>query len=135
MKTFNTVQEIQNERTAQRGNAIIYTLLGVLIGEIDRLPTRDNPTPDQIYKEVNKLYNNAKEMSIYKEDSKVEMEYLKDYIKQQFTVEELTDVIVKLKNDGCKNIGDFMKTLNSQYKGQFDGKMASGIINKILKEN
>jgi hypothetical protein len=53
MKTFNTVQEIQNERTTQRGNAIIYTLLGVLIGEIDRLPTRDNPTPDQIYKEVN----------------------------------------------------------------------------------
>ena len=37
MKKFSTVQEIQAERQNQRANDIIYTMLGVLLGEIDRL--------------------------------------------------------------------------------------------------
>lgn len=134
MKVFNTVKEIHTERQNQRANDIVYTLLGVLIGEIDRLPTREEPTPDQIYGVVNKMYNNAKEMSQYSVQSKVEMEYLQDYIKQQLTEAELTGIILGLKEDGFKGIGEFMKVLNMEYKGRFDGKVASGIINRILRE-
>jgi hypothetical protein len=57
----------------------------------------------------------------------------KDYIKEQLTVEKLTDIILDLKLNGCKNVGEFMKMLNLTYKGQFDGKVASGIINTVLK--
>ena len=134
MKVFNTVKEIHAERQNQRANDIVYTLLGVLIGEIDRLPTREEPTPDQIYGVVNKMYNSAKEMSQYSVQSKVEMEYLQDYIKQQLTEAELTGIILGLKEDGFKSIGEFMKALNMEYKGRFDGKVASGIINRILRE-
>ena len=134
MKVFNTVKEIHTERQNQRANDIVYTLLGVLIGEIDRLPTREEPTPDQIYGVVNKMYNSAKEMSQYSVQSKVEMEYLQDYIKQQLTEAELTGIILGLKEDGFKSIGEFMKALNMEYKGRFDGKVASGIINRILRE-
>ena len=133
MKTFNSVKEIHTERQSQRANDIIYTMLGVLIGEIDRLPTREEPTPDQIYGVINKMYNNAKEMSQYSIQSKIEMEYLQDYIKQQLTEAELTGIILELKEDGYKSIGDFMKVLNTLYKGRFDGKTASIIINKVLK--
>lgn len=133
MKVFNTVKEIQAERQNQRTNDIIYTLLGVLIGEIDRLPTREDPTPDQIYQVVNRMYNNAKEMSQYSIQSKVEMEYLQDYIKRQLTEAELTGIILGLKEDGFNGIGEFMKVLNTEHKGRFDGKVASSIINKILK--
>lgn len=133
MKKFNTVQEIQLERANQRENKIIYTLLGVLLGEIDRLPTRDEPTADQIYSVVKKMYDNAKEMAPFKMEALAEVEYLKDYIKEQLTVEELTDIILDLKLNGCKNVGEFMKMLNLTYKGQFDGKLASSIVNKILK--
>lgn len=133
MKVFNTVEEIKLERQNQRVNDIVYSLLGVLIGEIDRLPTRETPTPDQIYSVVNRMYNNAKEMSQYKIASKVEMEYLQDYIKSQLTESELIEIILKYKDEGFKNIGDFMKALNSEYKGRFDGKIASGLINKLLK--
>jgi len=133
MKTFNSVKEIHVERQNQRANDVVYTLLGVLIGEIDRLPTREEPTPDQIYGVINKMYNSAKEMSQYSVQSKIEMEYLQDYIKQQFTEAELTGIILGLKEDGYKSIGDFMKALNTLYKGRFDGKMASTIVNKILK--
>lgn len=132
MKVFNSVNDIQLERTNQRSNKVIYTLLGVLIGEIDRLPTREDPTPDQIYKEVNKLYNNAVEMSKYKKESEIEAVYLKDYIKQQLTENQLEEIIVKYYNDGETNIGGFMKRLNGEYKGQFDGKMANIIIKKII---
>ena len=48
MKVFNTVHDIQVERQAQRANDIIYTMLGVLIGEIDRLPARHNSNADDI---------------------------------------------------------------------------------------
>lgn len=137
MKKFSTVQEIQAERQNQRANDIIYTMLGVLLGEIDRLPTRETPTEDQIYSAVNKMYNNAKEMVDYNPGntvSKVEMSYLQDYIKKQLSEAELTGIILGLKEDGYKNIGEFMKALNTFYKGRFDGKSASMIINKILKE-
>lgn len=133
MKKFSNVQEIKDERQNQRANDIIYTMLGVLIGEIDRLPTREDPTEDQIYIVVNRMYNNAKEMAQYRVQSKVEMEYLQDYIKQQLTEAELTGIILGLKEDGFKGIGEFMKALNMEYKGRFDGKVASGIINQILK--
>ena len=132
MKKFNSVKEIHIERQKQRANDVVYTLLGVLIGEIDRLPTREEPTPDQIYSVINKMYNNAKEMSQYSIQSKIEMEYLQDYIKPQFTEAELTGIILGFKEDGYKNIGDFMKALNTLYKGRFDGKIAMSIINKIL---
>ena len=134
MKVFRTVQEIQVERQNQRANDIIYTMLGVLLGEIDRLPTRETPTEDQIYTVVNRMYNNAKEMAQYRVQSKVEMEYLQDYVKKQLTEAELTGIILAFKEDGYKTIGEFMKALNTFHKGRFDGKIASSIINKILKE-
>ena len=136
MKVFKTVQEIQTERQNQRANDVIYTMLGVLLGEIDRLPTRESPTEDQIYSAVNKMYNNAKEMVDYNPGNtvaKVEMAYLQDYIKKQFSEAELTGIILALKEEGYKAIGEFMKALNTFYKGRFDGKQASSIINKLLK--
>lgn len=133
MRTFNNIEDIHAERHKQRDNQIIYTMLAVLIGEIDRLPARHNSTADEIYTVINKMYNSAVEMSKYKPESKVEADYLKDFIKRQLTDAELTGIILGYKEDGLKNIGDFMRALNAQYKGRFDGKMASGIINKILR--
>ena len=41
---------------------------------------------------------------------------------------------MKYKEEGFKNIGEFMKALNTEYKGRFDGKEASSIINQLLKQ-
>ena len=134
MKVFRSVQEIHAERQKQRANDIIYTMLAVLVGEIDRLPKRSESSEEEIYGAVVKMYNSAKEMAQYRVQSKVEMEYLQDYIKKQLTEAELTGIVLDLKNDGYKTIGEFMKALNTLYKGRFDGKVASQIVNKILKE-
>lgn len=133
MKEFKTLEEIQNERARSRDNGIIYDLLGVLIGELDRLPTRSKPSQDDIYKQIVKLYNNAKEMAQYKNEKAImEYEYLQMFIKQQMDEQELTNVIQGYINEGFSNIGGIMRQLNTFHKGEFDGKMANKIINELL---
>lgn len=134
MKVFNTVHDIQVERQTQRTNDTIYTMLGVLIGEIDRLPARHNSNADEIYRVVNKMYNNAKEMSQYNTQARIEMEYLQDYIKPQLTHSELTNIILQYKEDGLKNIGGYMRALIFEYNGRYDAREALAIINQILKQ-
>ena len=65
MRTFNTVQEIREERKIVKENKVINTLLGTLLGELDRLPNRDEPTSEQIYTAVKKLYESAEIMREY----------------------------------------------------------------------
>lgn len=137
MKTFKTIQEIKTEREQQRSNPVIYSLLGVLLGELDRLPIPRSQTPseDQIYGVLKKLYDGAefcaaKDLS---EESKVEYTYLKDYIKKQMTEADIRFEIEDLMlSKGC-NIGVIMKHFKEWYPGQYDGKLVSQIAKEMLK--
>lgn len=132
MKKFNNISEIKVERVSRKDDKIIYNLLTVILGELDRLPTRKNPSADQIYSVIKKMFDNAMEMKDKNKESAIEAFYLKDFIKKQLTDAELVEIIMKYKEDGLKNIGDYMRALSSEYKGQFDGKKASEIIKKII---
>ena len=132
MKKFNNISEIKSERLSKKDDKIIYNLLTVLLGELDRLPTRESPSSDQIYSIIKKMYDNAILMVDKNKESAIEVLYLKDFIKKQLTDAELVEIIMQYKKDGLKNIGDYMRALNSEYKGQFDGKKASEIIKKII---
>lgn len=132
MKKFNNISEIKSERLSKKDDKIIYNLLTVLLGELDRLPTRESPSSDQIYSIIKKMYDNAILMVDKNKESAIEVLYLKDFIKKQLTDAELVEIIMQYKEDGLKNIGDYMRALNSEYKGQFDGKKANEIIKKII---
>lgn len=131
MKTFNTVAEIKAEREFQRSNPVIYSLLGVLLGEIDRLPIprTQSPSKDQIYIIVKKLYEAADLMKSIDDDAMVEYNYLKDYIKQQMTEEEIRKVISETK---LTNIGAIMSYFKTYHSGQYDGKLVSQIAKEYL---
>lgn len=136
MKTFNTVAEIKAEREFQRSNPVIYSLLGVLLGEIDRLPIprSQEPSEDQIYAIVKKLHESAKEMREYTEIADREFEYLKDYIKAQLGRSEIEIIIAELLLQVPNaNIGVVMKHFKDNYSGQYDGKLVSQIAKEILK--
>lgn len=133
IRKFNSVQEIHAERDAQRNNKTIYTLLGVLLGELDRLPTREDPTPDMIYTVINRMYNNAREMAKMSAESAVEMNYLKDFIKKPLSDAEIVEIIMQYKEDGLTTLGDIMRAMSMKYKGQYDGRTVSMMINQILK--
>lgn len=132
MKKFNNISEVKTERTSRKEDKVIYNLLTVILGELDRLPTRENPSEDQIYNVIKKMYDNAYSIKDINRDSAIEAFYLKDFIKKQLTDSELVGIIMQYKEDGLKNIGDYMRALNSEYKDQFDGKKASEIIKKIM---
>lgn len=133
MKVFRTRQDIERERIAHRGTKI-YELLGVLLSDIDRLPNRHDPTEEEIYALVNKMYNNAKEMMVYNPESVIEEEYFRDYIKKQLTDAEVVEIIMQAKEDGLKNKGDFMRLFSMRYKGQYDGRTVSMVVDQLLKQ-
>ena len=134
MKTFKTVEQIKQERHLQRDNPVIYSLLGVLLGEIDRLPIprTQSPTEDQIYAIVKKLHEAAKEMREMTPEADQEYMYLKDYIKQQLSSEEIIKIITGLKTNSNCNIGLVMKYFKDNYSGQYDGKLVSQIAKEVL---
>ena len=136
MKTFETVEQIKQERQLQRDNPVIYSLLGVLLGEIDRLPIprTQSPTEDQIYTIVKKLHEGAELLASkdWSEEAKIEYAYLKDYIKQQLSSEEIIKIITGLKTNFNCNIGLVMKYFKDNYSGQYDGKRVSQIAKEIL---
>lgn len=132
MRKFNNIQEIKAERSSMKDDKIIYNLLTVLLGELDCLPTRDNPSEDQIYSVIKKMYDNAMKMKDLKRESAIEAFYLKDFIKKQLNDDDLEKIIIGFKALDMNNIGAIMKALNTNYKGQFDGKKASEIIKRVL---
>lgn len=139
MKTFKTIQEIKTEREQQRSNPVIYSLLGVLLGELDRLPIPRSQTPseDQIYGVLKKLYDGAEFCAAedLSEESKVEYAYLKDYIKAQLTEEEIRTIITGLmvRSDIKYNMGLVMKYFKENYPNQYDGKLVSNVAKEMLK--
>lgn len=135
MKKFETVSQIKAERELQRSNPVIYSLLGVLLGEIDRLPIprSQEPSEDQIYAIVKKLHESAKEMREYTEVADREFEYLKDYIKAQLGRSEIEIIIAELLLQVPNvNLGVVMKYFKDNYSGQYDGKLVSQIAKEIL---
>lgn len=141
MKTFSSVAEIKTERDSQRSNSVVYSLLGVLLGELDRLPIPRNvePNEDQIYGVLKKLYDGAEYMASndLSEESKIEYAYLKDYIKQQLSEEDIYAIIGSQKNianikNTPFNIGTVMKYFKETYPNQYDGKIVSRIAKEML---
>lgn len=137
MKTFKTVEQIKQERHLQRENPVIYSLLGVLLGEIDRLPIprTQSPTEDQIYAIVKKLYEGAEILASkdWSEEAKIECKYLKDYIKTQLGRSEIEVIIADLiLQQPNANIGLVMKHFKDNYSGQYDGKLVSQIAKEVL---
>ena len=134
MKTFETVEQIKQERQLQRENPVIYSLLGVLLGEIDRLPIprTQSPSEDQIYAIIKKLYEAAKEMREMTPEADQEYMYLKDFIKKQLSEADIRFEIEDLMlSKGC-NIGMIMKHFKEWYPGQYDGKLVSQIAKEML---
>ena len=132
MNVFYNVNEIKIARQEQRDNPVIYSLLGVVIGELDRLPIPrgQEPTPDQIYAVIKKLYEAAKEMREMTPEADQEYMYLKDFIKKQLSEADIRFEIEDLKLSKDFNIGTIMKHFKEWYPGQYDGKM----VNMIAKE-
>lgn len=135
MKVFYNVAEIKTARQEQRDNPVIYSLLGVVIGELDRLPIPrgQEPTQDQIYAVIKKLYEAAKEMREMTPEADQEYMYLQDFIKKQLSEADIRFEIEDLMLSKDFNIGSIMKHFKECYPGQYDGKLVSKIAKDYLR--
>lgn len=64
-------------------------------------------------------------------DAKTEIVILESFLPKQLTEEQLRTLIQDFANQG-KNIGDAMKTLKTQFAGQYDGGLASKLMKELL---
>ena len=135
MKVFYNVAEIKTARQEQRDNPVIYSLLGVVLGELDRLPIPrgQEPSEDQIYAVIKKLYEAAKEMREMSPEADQEYMYLKDFIKKQLSEADIRFEIEDLMLSKNCNIGMIMKHFKEWYPGQYDGKLVSKIAKEVLQ--
>lgn len=66
------------------------------------------------------------------QDNEQEIKLIQNYLGAQLSEDKLKEIIVKIIASGTTNIGQIMGVLNKDYKGQFEGKLASGIVKELL---
>lgn len=65
-------------------------------------------------------------------DNEAEIVALQNYLAEQLSEDKLKEIISELIASGSNNIGQIMGSLNKDYKGQFEGKIASGVAKELL---
>ena len=130
MRKFSNVAEIKQERAKLASDKELYTLVGVILGELDRLPIprTQQPSEADIFKVIKKMYEASKETKNAKEEK-----YLGQFIPSLMSEDELRETIRKEASSlESPNIGKLMKVLQTNYAGKYDGKMAAKLIKEVL---
>lgn len=109
------------------------SILTTLLGELDQNAKRaqSEVTDDMVVQSCKKLIkaNDETIESRHSDDLVKENEFLKSYLPQQLSEDELRLLIVEMN---ATNLGQIMGTLSKQYKGKFDGKLAQTIAKEVL---
>ena len=126
-----TLQErIQNDMKTSMLNKDVekLSLLRVIKGEINR--EAKELSDDRIISIIRKMKENA-EMMNNQDEIKILNEYLPTMLGEKQTETLINGIISKGGYSGMKDMGKVMTELKV-YSGQIDGKIASGIVRKML---
>ena len=66
------------------------------------------------------------------EGNKLEIALIQSYLGEQLSEEELRRIIITLKEGGVTNLGQVMGHLSKEYKGKYEGKVASQLAKEIM---
>lgn len=137
-----TIQADVKDAMRARNQEVLTTLRGITAAikqvEIDtREELDDNAVLDVLNKEVKKRRDAIKFASEggrddIVEQNQAELKILGKYVGEELSEEKLREIIQALVANGANNIGAVMGTLNRDYKGRFEGKLASQIVKEIL---
>jgi len=129
---INEIKKDQIQARKQR-NKFKTGILTALISEIIAIgknkgnrKTTNSETVSVILKFQKNILENIK-LAPNNKDFKLELDIYKHYLPKQLTESELKDIIINLSNIQL-NIGFIMKELNNNFKGRFNGSLASKII-------
>lgn len=138
-KIQNDIKEAMKARDGER-----LTLLRGLLSELKReeIDTRQELTEERcvaiLQKEIKKR-RDALEFAVQAartdlvEQNNREITTIQSYLGDQLSAEKLQEIITQLIADGADSIGKIMGPLNAQYRGKFEGKIASELAQKALQ--
>lgn len=69
------------------------------------------------------------------EQNEVELKILQSYLGEQMSEDELRTLITRLVSEGNDSLGKIMGALNADYKGRFDGRVASEVAKSALSSS
>ena len=125
-----------------RENPALYNLIGVIIGECDRVGK--DLSEEQIIAVMKKMYKNNEETitlnsmnqaSLNITQFEKENEFLNTFFPKQLDTTEIKEII-----DHClfvepdTNIGKLMRHFKLHYEGLYDGKLVSSIAKQALEK-
>lgn len=103
--------------------------LGLLKGEIQNGELRGVESTDEnvmvVLKKMEKSLNQTNTP-----ESLSELEYLKPYLPQMMSEDEIRTIIKGLKESGLSSVKDIMGKFNTEYKGKADNKLVAKLINE-----
>lgn len=128
------------------GYTVTATTLTTLIGEAAMVGLNDGKretTDDEVVAIIKKFIKGINETMDVTFDSgdafealKCEKALLEHYLPQQFTEGDLetivTGMVAQLTSPSMKDMGKLMGSLKENFNGQYDGKMASGVVRRLL---
>ena len=138
------IEKIKTDQLiARKGHdAIASSLLTTLIGEAEMVGKNAGRavTDEEVVAVVKKFVKNMDETLGYLGDVDsnartnvlIEKNVITKYLPQQLNALQLEKIIGNLVHANGKNTGAIMKELKAKFAGQYDGKMASEIVKKVL---
>ena len=126
------IQSRLKEAMKARDQETVTTLRGLSAAvkqyEVDsREEADDGRVLTIVQKEVKKL-RDALEFA----QNQREIDLLQQFLGDQLSEDELKKIIGELISSGSDSIGAVMGQLNKNYKGQFEGKIASQLVKELL---
>ena len=133
----------KDQLTARKNGEKDKAFLTTLISDATMRAKNDGDrevTDSDIISTIKKFIRDIDEtlQSVNKPELKKEKEILESYLPQQFSENELRDIvenIIELLNleRSKKSMGTVMKTLKERYDGMYDGKLASQVAKERLE--
>ncbi len=139
------IKQIRADLLAARksGDLAGRSILTTLLSECEAVGKKSltETTDAQVVAMVKKFIKNAEEtLKLCSGSTAVEHELAiyEKYLPQQLTEDEIYNIAVEVAKIGkfhnC-NMGTIMSFLKDNYNGQYDGKLASSVVRRVLETN
>ena len=137
-KLQNDIKEAMKARDQKRLETLRTVMSEIKRVEVD---TRKDLTGPEIIAIFQKEIKKRRDALKFAEDAsradlveqnKFEISLIQSYLGDQLSEEKLKELVGDLIKAGNDNIGKIMGALNKDYKGKFEGQVASRIIKEML---
>lgn len=118
----------------KNGDATRYSILTLLVGELETRLKGSNSSDASVEAVARKLIKSNSETLAIRPDEKLlaENAILEEFLPKQLTQDELETIIKSVASLGGANVGSVMKYLNQEYQGQFDRALAAKLAKEAL---